>query len=75
VLSVGNSRTAPVMKAALVQYTREVHTGTLFGMPTRALAALAGFCLTILAVTGPMIWITKQRAKRRGRLALAASGR
>jgi uncharacterized iron-regulated membrane protein len=72
VLSAGSSRTAPMMKAALVQYTREVHTGTLLGYPTRILAALFGFSLSVLAITGPLIWIAKQRAKRHGRRVLAA---
>ena len=63
VLSVGNSRNAPVMKAALVQYTREIHTGTLWGIPTRILAALFGFTLSILAITGPLIWITNNAPK------------
>lgn len=67
VLSVGSSRTAPVLKSALVQYTREIHTGTLFGFPTRILAALLGFSLALLAFTGPLIWINKQRAKLHGR--------
>lgn len=71
VLSVGSSRTAPVLQSALVQYTREIHTGTLFGMATRILAALLGFSLSILALTGPLIWINKQRAKLHGRRALA----
>jgi uncharacterized iron-regulated membrane protein len=62
------------MQAALVQYTREVHTGTLFGYPSRILAALFGFSLSVLAITGPLIWITKQRAKRHGRRVLAAKG-
>ncbi len=72
VLSVGSSRTAPVMQTALVQYTREIHTGTLWGIPTRILAALFGFSLSVLSITGPLIWITKQRAKARGRAALHA---
>ncbi len=71
VLSVGSSRTARLLQSGLVRYTREIHTGTLFGLPTRILAMLLGFSLSILAVTGPMIWITKQRAKLRGRRALA----
>jgi uncharacterized iron-regulated membrane protein len=71
VLSIGSSRTAPVLESALVQYTREIHTGTLFGLPTRILAALLAFSLSILTLTGPLIWITKQRARLRGRRALA----
>ena len=71
VLSVGSSRTVPVLQSALVQYTREIHTGTIFGMSTRILAALFGFSLSILALTGPLIWLNKQQAKLHGRRALA----
>ncbi|MDQ2834525.1 MAG: PepSY domain-containing protein [Acidobacteriota bacterium] len=70
ILSVGSSRTTPPMQAALVLYTREIHTGTLLGLPTRVLAALLGFCLPVLAITGPIIWINKQRAKWHGRRVL-----
>ncbi len=71
-LSVGSSRTAPVLQTALVRYTREVHTGTVFGLPTRILALLMGLTLSVLSLTGPMIWINKQRAKVHGRRTLAA---
>lgn len=71
VLSAGSSRTAPVLESALVQYTREIHTGTLFGAPTRILAAILALCLALLTLTGPLIWINKQRAKLHGRRALA----
>lgn len=70
-LSVGSSRTAPVMQAALVRFTREIHTGTLFGVPSRILVVLLSLALCVLAVTGPMIWWFKQAAVRRGRRALA----
>jgi uncharacterized iron-regulated membrane protein len=66
-LSVGSSRTAPLMQTALVQWTREIHTGTLFGMPTKILAAFFALLLSILALTGPLIWLNKLRAAARGR--------
>jgi uncharacterized iron-regulated membrane protein len=71
-LSVGSSRTAPLLQSALVQYTREIHTGTVFGWFGRIVVALLAVGLSVLAFTGPMIWIERQRAKRRGRRALAA---
>lgn len=71
-LSAGSSRKMPVMQSALVQYTREIHTGTVGGFAGRVLAALFGLSLSVLAVTGPLIWITKERAKRHGRRVLAA---
>ena len=60
----------PWMQTALVQYTREIHTGTLFGMPTKIIAALFALMLTVLAITGPTIWVTRLRAAAKGRRAL-----
>lgn len=71
VLSVGSSRTAPLMQTALVQWTREIHTGTLFGLPSKIIVACFALLLTVLALTGPLMWITKLRATSRGRKALA----
>ena len=70
VLSVGSSRTAPLMQTALVQWTREIHTGTLFGLPSKILAVCFALMLTVLALTGPLMWFNKWRAAARGRKAL-----
>jgi uncharacterized iron-regulated membrane protein len=70
VLSVGSSRTAPLMQTALVQWTREIHTGTLLGLPSKILAVCFALLLTVLAITGPLMWWNKQRAAARGRKAL-----
>jgi uncharacterized iron-regulated membrane protein len=70
VLSVGSSRTAPLMQTVLVQWTREIHTGTLLGLPTQILAAFLALLLSALALTGPLIWLNKLRAAARGRKAL-----
>jgi len=70
VLSVGSTRTAPVLQTALVQWTREIHTGTILGLPTQIGAAFFALLLSVLAITGPVIWINKQRAMADGRRAL-----
>jgi len=70
VLSVGSSRTAPLLQTALVQWTREIHTGTLFGMSSRILAVVFALLLSVLAITGPLIWLNKLRAAARGRKTL-----
>jgi uncharacterized iron-regulated membrane protein len=70
VLSVGSSRTAPLLQTALVQWTREIHTGTLFGLPSKLLASFCALLLSVLALTGPFIWLNKLRAAARGREAL-----
>lgn len=65
VLSVGSTRTAPLLQTALVQWTREIHTGTLLGLPTQIAAALFALLLSVLAITGPVIWTNKQRKSKR----------
>jgi len=72
VLSFGSSRTAPLLQTALVQWTREIHTGTLFGLPTQILAALFALLLSALTITGPLIWLNKLRAAAHGRRAARA---
>jgi uncharacterized iron-regulated membrane protein len=75
VLSVGSSRTAPLLQTALVQWTREVHTGTLFGLPSKIMAVCFALLLGVLAITGPLIWINKLRAAAAGRRAAEARER
>ena len=75
ILSVGSTRTAPLLQTALVQYTREIHTGTLLGLPTKILVVVFALMLTVLAVTGPIIWLTRWRAAAKGRRALRLRGR
>jgi uncharacterized iron-regulated membrane protein len=60
----------PWFQTALVQYTREIHTGTLFGLPSQILVALFALLLTLLAITGPIIWLTRLSAAAKGRRAL-----
>jgi uncharacterized iron-regulated membrane protein len=75
VLSVGSSRTASLMQTALVQWTREIHTGVLFGLPSQILAAGFALLLSVLALTGPFIWLNKLRAAAQGRKALRQKAR
>jgi len=75
VLSVGSSRTAPLAQTALVQWTREIHTGTLFGLSSKVLVVCFALLLAVLAVTGPLIWINKVRAAAAARKAVEARKR
>lgn len=70
VLSFGSSRTASLLHTALVQWTREIHTGTVLGLPTQIVASLFGLMLSVLAITGPVIWMTRQWALVRARRAV-----
>jgi uncharacterized iron-regulated membrane protein len=67
VLSVGSSRTAPLLQTALVQWTREVHTGTILGTSTKILAVIFALGLSLLALTGPLIWWIKKQAISHGK--------
>ena len=67
VLTFGSSRDMPFAQVALVQWTREIHTGTILGLPTQILASLFSLMLTALAITGPLIWWNKRQAAARGR--------
>jgi len=67
VLSVVSSRTAPIVYTALVQWNRELHTGTILGWPSRVLMSFYSLLLSLLAATGPIIWANKKMAAIRGR--------
>ncbi len=60
-----SSRTAPLLYTALVEWNRELHTGTSFGWRSRILAAFCSLLLGLLALSGSMIWINARLAARR----------
>ena len=72
VLSAVSSRTAPLLYTALVEWNREIHTGTMFGTPSRVVAAIFSFLLALLASSGAWIWINRNLAFARGRRAAEA---
>ncbi|HEX4633154.1 MAG TPA: PepSY-associated TM helix domain-containing protein, partial [Gemmatimonadales bacterium] len=55
-VQVLSSRTAPVAYRMTRMWNREIHTGELWGWPTRILAALASLALPLMALTGPLMW-------------------
>ncbi|HEV7402850.1 MAG TPA: PepSY-associated TM helix domain-containing protein [Chthoniobacteraceae bacterium] len=64
VLSAQSSRTAPLAFRIVKLWNREIHTGDIFGLPTRILACLASLALPLLAITGPLIWWGRVRRRR-----------
>ena len=64
-LSLQTSRTAPLGTRIVKLWNREVHTGDIFGSPSRVIACVASFTLPLLALTGPLIWLGRLRRKRR----------
>ena len=65
-----STRKAPVRYKLLKLWTRELHTGDIYGWPTRILAALCSLALAVLAFSGVTIWINGKMAAARGRRAL-----
>jgi len=63
VLSSQPSRTASWGFRVVKLWNREIHTGDIYGWPTRILACLMSLALPVLAVTGPLIWWGRQRRK------------
>ncbi len=59
------SRDAPVAYRMAKLWNREIHTGDIFGWPTRILAALMSLTLPLMALTGPLIWWTRRRKPAR----------
>jgi uncharacterized iron-regulated membrane protein len=74
VLTVVSSRTAPMLYTALVQWNRELHTGTIFDRPSQAVASMFSFLLCVLALSGLWIWINRKLgAARRRRIAAGSA--
>jgi uncharacterized iron-regulated membrane protein len=67
ILEARRSRTAPAAYRAVAMWNREIHTGDLWGWPTRILAALVSLTLPVSALTGPIIWWTRRRDPSRSR--------
>lgn len=67
VLAVQSTRSAPLAFRIMAMGLREVHTGDVFGWPTRLLAAFFSLCLPVMALTGPIMWWQKRRKPTRDR--------
>ena len=67
VVKVVSSRTAPLWYVALVQWNREIHTGTIFRRPSQAIASLLSLLLSVLAASGTTIWVSRQWSAALGR--------
>ena len=55
-----NTRRAPVAYLFPREWNREIHTGDLFGWPTRALAFVFSLSLAGMAITGPLVWVMRR---------------
>jgi uncharacterized iron-regulated membrane protein len=64
---VVSSRTASAAYRWTRMWNREIHTGEVYGWPTRILVAIASVCLPLMAFTGPIIWWGRRGAASRPR--------
>lgn len=60
-LGVWSTRTAPLGFKLSRMWIREIHTGDIFGWPTRLLACVMSLVLPILTITGTLIWWNRSR--------------
>ena len=63
VLIARNSRSVPLAASYVRSWNREIHTGDIFGWPTRILACLASLAVAFLSISGPIIWLLKKTTK------------
>ena len=63
VLRFDSTRAMPVALKYARMWNQEVHTGDIFGWPTRILASVFSLAVAVLAVTGPWIWWNRNRAR------------
>ena len=61
VLSAVSTRTAPLAFKISRLWIREIHTGDIFGCPTRLLACVMSLILPIMTITGTLIWWNRNR--------------
>lgn len=64
VLRFDNTRAMPVALKYARIWNQEIHTGEIFGWPTRILACIFSLAVAVLAVTGPLIWWNRTRAEK-----------
>jgi uncharacterized iron-regulated membrane protein len=61
-LFIENSHTAPPGTRTIIQ-NRAIHTGDIFGYPTKILMAIACFLLILQSITGYYMWWKRLRSK------------
>lgn len=64
VLWARNSRTAPLGTRYMKSWNREIHTGDIFGWPSKIVAFLASLSVAFLSISGPLIWLLKKTKKK-----------
>ena len=61
VLHVISTEQMSTFRRFALLWDMEIHSGTIFGWPTRLIAALSALVLPLMACTGPAIWWMRRR--------------
>jgi uncharacterized iron-regulated membrane protein len=65
VLASTDTRKVPVAVMYASRLNREIHTGDIYGWPSKLLACFFSLMLPILAISGPLLWWHRRVAARR----------
>ncbi|HMF90116.1 MAG TPA: PepSY-associated TM helix domain-containing protein [Candidatus Angelobacter sp.] len=60
-----DARSAPVGFKIVRLWTRQFHTGDIYGWPSQMVALISTIALPVMAITGPMIWWKRRRSVAR----------
>lgn len=63
VVAATDSRKVPLAIAYTSRVNRELHTGDIYGWPTRIFASFFSLMLGVLAISGPMLWWYRWRIR------------
>lgn len=58
-----DARSGPLGFRIVKLWNREIHTGDIFGWPTKIAAAFMSLMLPVMAITGPLIWWNRRRRR------------
>ena len=64
VLHVASTEQMSTFRRFALLWDMEIHTGTIFGWPTRVIAALSALVLPVMACTGPAIWWMRRKKRQ-----------
>ena len=67
VLAAEGSRTAPA-GSRLITANRAIHTGDIFGIPSKAIMSLASLMLVMQLVSGVWMWWKRKKSRRRSQI-------
>ena len=61
------TRSAPAGYNIARMWTREIHTGDVFGLASRVIAVVGSLALPVMAITGPWLWLARRARRARYR--------